>query len=175
MRKIVISIFVLFFVATCCAATNTIKPYIKSINHTCLIVSNMDKTLHFYRDLLGFKVIYDKSENDPAKGKQPALKLRNIVLMGPNHYKLELDQFIEPKPIFSKSHSIFKVGYNHIGIEVTNVDKVYQLLTKNHVKTYSKPQSSKKMGYRFFFAKDPDGNYVEFLQHFGKTKDFMEL
>ena len=79
MRKIVISIFVLF-VATYCAATNTIKPYIKSINHTCLIVP-IWINITFYRDLLGFKVVYDKRKMIQQKASQPALKLRNIVLL----------------------------------------------------------------------------------------------
>lgn len=120
--------------------------------------------MNFYHGLLGFKIIYDKVQNDPK------MKLRNAVLMGSHRFKLELVQFYHPKAIKPKIHSIFKIGYNHIGIEVDNVNVVYEMLKEHHVATYGKPVVMKKIGYSFFYAEDPDGNYLEFFQELNPLK-----
>ena len=37
-----------------------------SIHHTKISVSDMDRSLRFYRGLLGFELIYDVFRDDPA-------------------------------------------------------------------------------------------------------------
>ncbi len=57
----------------------------QGVSHIAIGVSNMDKSLHFYRDLLGLRVTLDTLENvgglpalfrDPQKGKRRAVYLR---------------------------------------------------------------------------------------------------
>lgn len=146
-----------------------IQTQIVSVNHVCLIVSDMQKSLNFYRDLLGFNIIYDKTQNDPD------MKLRNVLLITPTHFKLELDQFYRPHGIKLKSHSIFLIAYNHIGIEVKDVNVVYNILKQHKVATYSKPVADKKLGFSYFFAKDPDGNYIEFFQNLNSKPGIIEM
>ena len=57
----------------------------RGVSHIAIGVSDMDKALHFYRDLLGLRVTLDTTENvgglptlfrDPQKGKRRAVYLR---------------------------------------------------------------------------------------------------
>jgi len=57
----------------------------KAVSHIAVGVSEMDRSLHFYRDLLGLKVCLDTMENigglktlfaNPVKGKRRAVYLR---------------------------------------------------------------------------------------------------
>jgi len=57
----------------------------RGVSHIAIGVSDMDKSLHFYRDLLGLRVTLDTVENigglptlfrDPQKGKRRAVYLR---------------------------------------------------------------------------------------------------
>jgi catechol 2,3-dioxygenase-like lactoylglutathione lyase family enzyme len=57
----------------------------KAVSHIAVGVRDMDRSLHFYRDLLGLKVCLDTMENigglktlfvNPVKGKRRAVYLR---------------------------------------------------------------------------------------------------
>ena len=57
----------------------------KAVSHIAVGVRDMDRSLHFYRDLLGLKVCLDTMENigglktlfvNPMKGKRRAVYLR---------------------------------------------------------------------------------------------------
>ena len=179
MKKIILSVITVFllstYLSTASAAltkqpSGNIQEYVESINHVCLIVSDMQKILNFYQGLLGFKILYDKTE------KNPDMSLHNVVLMGPDHFKLELVQFYHPHGIRLKSHSIYMIAYNHIGIKVKDVNAVYKILTQHKIGIYSKPIVVKELGYSYFFAKDPDGNYIEFFQRLDFTSQgIMEM
>jgi len=167
MRKLIFILSLIFCTAAFAIQQSiSIRQYIQTINHVCIIVPNMDRTLHFYRDILGFKLIKDNTESNAIISKELGLsnvKLRNVFLQAPGGFELQVIQFYHPKENLKKI-TMTSIGYNHIGIGVTDLQKVYQLLKAQHVKIIASPIIKKSSAYAIFFAQDPDGNRIEFFQ-----------
>ncbi|WP_046181234.1 VOC family protein [Domibacillus tundrae] len=124
---------------------------IKGIGHLALTVQNMDKSLQFYCDILGFERAFEirDDENNPWI----------------EYIKVAPGQFIElfygrQNKHQEKSHEI---GFNHFCLEVDDINKV-----ANHLKTKGltldvEPTKGKDNNYQCWI-KDPDGNRIEFMQ-----------
>lgn len=146
---------------------NSLKNNIQMVNHVCIVVSQMQQSLRFYHDLLGFKIIKDTTEGNQTIATELGLqqvKLRNVILLTPNHFELQLIQFYQPKSQKLATHKMNTIAYNHIGIGVKDINTAYQALKQHHIKTIAAPIIKKSSGYAIFFARDPDGNPIEFFQ-----------
>ncbi len=138
---------------------------IKNFNHVCVIVKNLNRSLKFYRDILGFKV----SKITELEGDCPEtllnkrnLKLTYVKLRAPGQPK-------KSPPVFElhcwKTPRISpKKSYNHISFTVGNIDYMYKKLRKQRIKFISKPIKVAHGYSKICFGYDPDGNLIEFTQ-----------
>ncbi|MDQ3839593.1 MAG: VOC family protein [Thermoproteota archaeon] len=81
--------------------------YIKTINHIALSVTNLDKAVRWYQEILGFNVINGPVEivaDESSLGTVvkdihgPNLKKARIVWLSPgNQVSIEISEYIDPK------------------------------------------------------------------------------
>lgn len=139
----------------------------KVIRHMGIVVSNMDKSLYFYRDLLGLNIVADANES--ANYIDKMLRLKNVkvhtIKMSSDHGK-SLVELLHFKSHGAKNRNIkpFSLGPTHIAFEVYNLDKEYNKLKKAGVVFNAPPQYSPNGHVKVTFCKDPDNTLIEMVE-----------
>lgn len=139
----------------------------KEIRHTGIVVSNMERSLGFYRDILGLKVVKDFIEKgkyiDSISGLLET-RLRMIKLITDNGSMIELLQYIShPRQPPVKSR-IYDLGCSHIAFTVDNIDNEYKRLLEKDVKFNCPPCVSPDGYAKVTFCHDPDGTNIELVE-----------
>ena len=142
---------------------------ISAIHHGGIVVSDMDRSFTFYRDQLGFKVILDETLS--GKEVSTTVGLENIQLriamlqVGQGETVVELLQYLSPpsKPIPSNAKSN-DIGVGHIAFAVSNINQVYEELSRKGVRFESPPQPQPNKKWICAYLHDPDGATLEFMQ-----------
>jgi catechol 2,3-dioxygenase-like lactoylglutathione lyase family enzyme len=140
-----------------------------SANHVGLTVSNLVRSVAFYRDLLGFHVAYERGEVTaeymPRLVGIPGARLKIVGLDVPGLH-LDLIEYIEPKGGAS-ANSTADVGNLHVGFTVDDLWAAYRRLSAAGVRFKSEPVSPtsgpNKHGWAVYFV-DPDGVTLEMIQ-----------
>lgn len=132
--------------------------------HYGLNVSDMETALGFYRDTLGFEVdrqfpVSDVQSDivgvDGVEGE--------ITFLEAGGFEIELISYTAPdnENVHERADG-HDVGVAHICITVADVTGVYEELTPD-VEFVNAPQTVGN-GAQIAYARDPDGNYVEFYE-----------
>ena len=136
--------------------------------HTGIIVKDMEKSLSFYRDILGLTVIQDYCDDSPYINKITDLKNANvhmIKLQAEDGTVTELLEYLN-HPTELIQQEIINVGACHICYRVNNANEAYERLLSKNIPLISEPElSSEKIG-RVFFALDPNGIRIELVEIF---------
>ncbi len=146
---------------------------IEWMNHTGFVVSDMERSLAFYRDLLGLK----EERNNILEGEfisqlvgYPNARLHIVYLgVGDVRHSVELIQYLNPSPeaslVPSERNSI---GATHLGVIVDDLDSFYEELSTKGVRFVSRPAVRAGAVYPFAskgcYLQDPDGNWLELLE-----------
>lgn len=125
---------------------------ITSIHHTAIICSDIDKSRHFYTEILGFTVIHEvyRQERDSYK----------IDLALGDHYVIELFSFPNPPTRPSRPEA---TGLRHLAFSVEDLDAAILHLAQNDVlcePVRVDPYTEK----RFTFFSDPDDLPLELYE-----------
>jgi len=122
-------------------------------DHVFVEPSSFDASLAFYRDALGWKVIFSWGENGEPRGASLSSGAMSIVLAEPH-----------PTDDKSKSHGI-NGTHPTVHLLVDDIDQRYEELSKSGVALFA-PEAT-HWGTRWFVAKDPDGNLIAYEQTAG--------
>lgn len=141
------------------------------MHHTGFTVSDMDKSIAFYRDLLGLKLIQDVvRENLPAYDEIlgfPNVKLRVALFHDETeHHMLELVEYITPRRETRELRNTY-VGAGHISLVVDDLDAEYKRLQSQGVRFNSPPVDVVRDGKyicKSLYMFDPDGMSVELYE-----------
>jgi catechol 2,3-dioxygenase-like lactoylglutathione lyase family enzyme len=149
---------------------------ILAADHTGITVSNLERSLAFWRDILGFEF----SHRAHQKGERPeqitgvkGAELELAVVKSPSGHKIELLEYFAPPD--RKQHVDLRacdVGSVHVALTVDNLDAVLQKIAASGWKTAGKPQmltSGPNAGKRVVYVRDPDGTTIEFMQMPGNS------
>ena len=144
---------------------------IRAMRHVGIVVQDMEKCLHFWRDIMGLKVVIDFWEEDKFIDTLQHLnnvKLHMIKLSAPDGSIVELlkDKHHPTSP--SEANRICDRGIRHIAFTVIDVEKSWQILHDNGCEVLSKPINSPDEKAKLFFARDPEGNLLEIVGDVGK-------
>ncbi len=138
---------------------------IKAINHLAISTPDMDRSISFYRDLMGMQLVsegpfegrlYDNIlDLKQAKGRATMLRLGEA--------QLELFEFSNPRPKPSTlDRPVCDHGITHLCFEVEDIDAEYERLSAAGVCFHCPPQDA---GFaRATYGRDPDGNVFELLE-----------
>ena len=128
------------------------------IDHTMLRVRDLEKTLHFYIDVLGMKIL---RQNEYPEGR---FTNTFIGYQGEDDgTTIELTYNWDQEKPYDKGN-----GWGHIALKVTDVYAASDYL-KSHGVEFSKEPSPMKGGTRVIaFIKDPDGYPIELNEPISK-------
>ncbi len=141
---------------------------INGLQHTSFTVSDMARSLAFYRDVLELEVVSDSVEAGVTfKGPEldnltgcPGSEL-HIVFLKINEDMLELIQYT-PKGKALEGNKASDTGSAHICLETENIQALHKKLSENGVKIHFPPQSMGGVDVMYF--RDPDGIIIESMQ-----------
>ena len=141
------------------------------LDHVSVTVSDMERSLAFYRDLLGLKQVEShhlEGENIEKMAGKPGVVMEVVRLEAPETpgIVLDLQQYISPKGGVS-SGQLGDVGHSHICYGVPDLRATYRDWKAKGVEFVSEPVSfDLEWGVvRVVFFKDPDGYVLELMQH----------
>jgi len=127
---------------------------IKSVDHVTIIVKDLEKTLWFYGELLGFKQLQTIDLGDHI--------LRYFQL--PGGVKLELNEYLYPTRD-SVSELKDKGTYRHLAFEVEDVKQVEKTLTEAGYPFHFPVFPTPELGVTGGLVKDPNGVEIEFIEY----------
>jgi catechol 2,3-dioxygenase-like lactoylglutathione lyase family enzyme len=146
-----------------------------SVWHTSWTVSDLDRSIAFYRDLLGFELVDTKvrvgSFIERVVGFEGA-QLRIAFLRIPgappprSGHHLELIEYVAPKGIKLDLRTC-NVGAAHLALGTDSIHETYERLTAHGVTFVSAPvqvESGSIAGAYACYLKDPDGFTIELVQ-----------
>ena len=140
----------------------------KNIRHMGLVVSDMEKALYFYRDLLGLKIQGTTNEEGNFINQllnKEDIKLKTVKLStDDNTTRIELLEFSNPKSNQNKKIELFNTGFTHVAFTVDNLDEIYMHLKNGGVQFNCPPKLSPNGMLKVTFCRDFEGNYLELTQ-----------
>jgi catechol 2,3-dioxygenase-like lactoylglutathione lyase family enzyme len=145
---------------------------VSRIDHVGITVSDVDRSLSFYRDVLGLRVIADATLAEPEVADLLGLdsvELRIADLDSGDGRIVELIQYLEPKGrliVYESSDS----ATTHIAFTVDNLAAVRERLAREGATVVSRqPITINETGGSFdgsicLYVRDPDGVILELVQ-----------
>ena len=144
------------------------------IYHVGLTVSDLDRSIAFYRDILGLEFqgeIFMKGEETDKMFRKDNCKARVAYLNGSKAIEappVELIQFVDNE-IHKAQSDLFTTSISEVCFYTDDIDSVYRTLIENHVECLSEPQyfDFRADGFgesRAFYFRDPDGIILEMVQ-----------
>ena len=141
------------------------KARIAKTMHTGLTVSDLEKSIAFFRDVLGFEV----SDRIEAKGPffeelvgVPGAEMVVAYVEAPGH-TIELLQYVKPDERRKTDLRPCDTGFVHMAFEVEDLDAVVAAVTDAGLEPFSPPLTSPRKR-RVVYTRDPDGHVLEFMQ-----------
>jgi catechol 2,3-dioxygenase-like lactoylglutathione lyase family enzyme len=157
-----------------------------NLDHVAFAVSDLDRSLHFYRDLLGLEFIlrrvWDEEYVRQMVGIPDAvLDIALLKLPGDKgspldengkfvpakgDAMLELIEYRQPKGRAVDSQ-VYTPGNAHLGMLVDDMDALYERLVAEGVQFISPPMTSvagPNKGRKTVYLRDPDGIVVQLMQ-----------
>jgi catechol 2,3-dioxygenase-like lactoylglutathione lyase family enzyme len=142
---------------------------IVDLHHASFTVADMQRSLHFYRDLLGMEFMFERDVDGGYIADIVAyqnLKMKVVLLMGGGE-KLELIQYISPAGTAVNPDSK-NPGTAHLAFVVDDAFEWHKKLTDAGVKIRSPQPVLITMGahkdWHAFYLYDPEGISLEFMQ-----------
>jgi catechol 2,3-dioxygenase-like lactoylglutathione lyase family enzyme len=143
---------------------------ITGAHHAGLTVRDLDRSIAFYRDLLGFELAFRWNPSAPYIGTlvgHPEVDLHGAILRLPGtHVCLELLEYrgVAGRPVDMDNGN---VGNAHVAFLVDDCDAVFARLAAAGVPSVSPPVTPSigpNKGGRAVYMIDPDGFRVELIQ-----------
>jgi glyoxylase I family protein len=138
-------------------------------DHTGITVSDLERSLAFWRDVLGFELLHRAHHTGELASEVtgvPEAEIALAVLKGHGH-KIELLEYLAPKDRKRIEFRPCDVGSVHVAFTVKNLDAVLNAIAASGWRTAGQPQtlrSGPNAGKRVIYVRDPDGTTIEFMQ-----------
>jgi len=142
---------------------------ILAADHTGLTVANLERSLAFWRDVLGFELSHRPHQTGSLASEitgVPGAEISIAVLKGYGH-KIELLEYLAPPDRQHVRPRPCDVGSVHVAFQVNNLDAVLNAIAASGWKSAGQPQTltaGPNAGKRVVYVRDPDGTTIEFMQ-----------
>ena len=141
---------------------------IKVLHHTAISVSDLDRSIYFYQDLLGMTVEW-RMDHRRGEALERAVGLNGVdvsyAMLSGWGGRIELFQYHSPrgKP-YPEHRPVNDQGITHVGFLVDGIEELYERLVSRGVRFDSPPQEIRP-GAKVAYFHDPDGVTLEILQY----------
>ena len=140
-------------------------------DHTGITVSSLERSLTFWRDVLGFEYSHTAHQRGEMAEEITGVKgaeLKLAAVKAPNGHKIELLEYLAPADR-RKDAGLrpCDVGHVHVALVVENLEPLLQRIAASGWKAAGKPQTLTKgpnAGKRVIYVRDPDGTTIEFME-----------
>src|SRR5437763_10716206 len=148
------------------------KPFrIISADHTGITVENLERSLAFWRDVLGFELSHTAHQTRELAREITGVagaEIKLAVLKAPGWHKVELLEYLGP-PDRKKNVNLrpCDVGHVHVALIVDDLDALLERIGASGGRAARKPQTLKTGpddGKRVIYVRDPEGTTIEFMQ-----------
>ena len=141
-----------------------------ALHHTGLTVRDLERSLRFYRDLLGMEVVLEQEKQGgylaQIVGYESAhVRMAHLAFPGGGH-RLELFEYVSPEPRGQPGEPR-DVGITHVCLAVDDVDALFERLRTAGADFYSIPiavDTGANAGGYGVYVRDPDGITLELFQ-----------
>ena len=139
---------------------------LRGIHHTGISVSDLDRSINFYRDLLGMELLSNNRFSDnPVLNTIIDLKdaVGRVAMLRSNNAFLELFEYLQPTPRVSDiRRPVCDHGITHVCFAVEDIESDYKRLKAVGIIFHCEPQLVGKV--KATYGRDPDGNVFELLE-----------
>ena len=142
---------------------------LRGLHRRVISTPDLDRSVQFYRDLLGLKVLTKGGLSGSWKSADRLTKLQGTaarwVMLSAGNANLEIVHYDSPPAEPPKTpRPAIEHGIARICFEVTNIHKMYEDLVAVGVHFDCPPQYQDDLGVTTY-ARDPDGNVVELVEY----------
>ena len=144
--------------------------HIVSADHTGITVSNLERSLAFWRDVLGFELSHTTHQKGELAQEITGIERAEIklaVLKAPGGHKIELLEYLAPADRKRANLRPCDVGSVHVALLIDDLDAVLERIAAFGWKAAGKPQrlqSGPNAGKRVVYVRDPDGTTIELME-----------
>jgi glyoxylase I family protein len=140
-------------------------------DHTGITVSSLERSLAFWRDVLGFEPSHTAHQTGEMASEITGVagaEIKLAVMRAPGGHKIELLEYLAPperKPRVDLRPC--DVGSVHVALIVDDLEAILSAINASGWKGAGKPQilqSGPNAGKRVIYVRDPDGTTIEFMQ-----------
>jgi len=140
-------------------------------DHTGITVSNLERSLDFWQNVLGFEFSHRAHQSGETAEQITGVKgaeLKLAVVKAPRGHKIELLEYLAPAD--RKQHVDLRpcdVGHVHVALTVENLEPLLEKIAASGWKAAGNPQTltaGPNAGKRVIYVRDPDGSTIEFMQ-----------
>ena len=141
-----------------------------SADHTGITVSNPERSLAFWRDVLGFELSHTAHQKGELAQEITGVKgaeIKLAVLKAPGGHKIELLEYLAPADRQRGNLRPCDIGSVHVALLVEDLDAVLAQIAASGWKAAGKPQTlttGPNAGKRVVYVRDPDGTTIEFME-----------
>jgi catechol 2,3-dioxygenase-like lactoylglutathione lyase family enzyme len=144
---------------------------ITQIRHTGLVVANLDVALHFWRDVLGFRVAKQMEESGPhidAMMGLTGVRLTTVKLSAPDESMIELLHFHSHPDRPAWTGTPHSTGFTHIAMTVDDLVATCKRLSEVGVTFEAPPQHSPDGAVKVTYGRGPEGIFLELVENLQK-------
>ena len=124
---------------------------IKKMEHTAIIVGNMDETIHYYGDMFGFKV--------RLQGSNEKREMAFLYLEEQPGIEIELIRDIDPIGEYNKSGIV-----NHLAFTVEDINKAIQHYKSKGIEFLSPEPQPTLEGGRMILFHGPNDELLQLVE-----------
>ncbi len=124
---------------------------IKKMEHTAIIVANMDETIHYYSDMFGFKV--------RLRGSTTKREMAFLYLEEQLGIEIELIRDIDPIGEYNKSGVV-----NHLAFTVEDINKAIKHYKNKGIKFLSSEPQPTLEGGRMILFHGPNDELLQLVE-----------